>query len=297
MPDRILVTGPNGLLGSALVPYLRSQDDDVVALPHEIADITDAERLRRTIEDIKPRQIINLAAYTNVNRAEREFTLAHRVNAEGARNVAEIARQLNARLIHVSTNFVFAGDKGSPYVESDLPSPVNVYGKSKLAGEQAVYAAYPSSLILRVGWLFGPGGQNFVATILDRGLAYRVALQQQVALQPIRIVVDQRGVPTSTLDVAQAIGQLVSSDITGVLHLVPRGEAVDRFSLVTEIFEMAGMQVAIEPSFSSEFKSDAPRPKAAILGSERDSEPRIPILRNWREALRDYVDSEMQRRP
>jgi dTDP-4-dehydrorhamnose reductase len=237
---------------------------DVLALSRQELDVTDAAAVREALTGADV--AINCAAYTDVDGAESEPEQAMRVNRDGARNVAAAAD----RVLYVSTDYVFDGTKRSPYVESDLTGPLQSYGRSKLAGEQATAAANPRHFVVRSSWLFGAGGRNFVETML--GLE-----------GPIRVVDDQVGCPTFTGHLAEALVRLGATDDYGVHHVAAAGSC-SWFEFAREIFSQAGVERELAPCGTDEFPRPARRPAYSVLGSQRGA--RLP---NWREGLRDYL--------
>ncbi|SNR96590.1 dTDP-4-dehydrorhamnose reductase [Methylobacillus rhizosphaerae] len=213
---KILLTGIHGQVGNALHPRLQ-QLGQVIALDRKQLDLTDINAIRQAVRDIKPDLIINPAAYTAVDKAESEPALAHAINGIAPGIFAEEAARLGALLVHYSTDYVFDGNKSSPYLETDVPHPVSVYGASKLAGEQAIQASNAHHLILRTSWVYSTHGKNFLLTIL------RLAAQQDT----LRIVADQFGAPTSSNTIADttiAILQQWDPQHNGIYHLVNSGE-------------------------------------------------------------------------
>jgi len=214
--------------------------------------------------------VINCAGYTNVDGSEAEPDTAHAVNAEGARNVAEAA----ARVLYVSTDYVFDGTKAGPYVESDPVNPLSAYGRSKLAGERATLTASPQSLIVRTAWLFGAGGGNFVATMLRLG-------EERGELD---VVDDQVGCPTFTGHLAEALLALAEGHGHGFLHVAGAGSC-SWFEFARAIFERVGMDVTVRPCTTAEFPRPARRPANSVLASERGA----PTLPSWQDGLDAYL--------
>jgi dTDP-4-dehydrorhamnose reductase len=237
---------------------------DVLALSRQELDVTDAPAVREALAGADV--AINCAAYTDVDGAESEPEQALRVNRDGARNVAEAA----ARVLYVSTDYVFDGTKRAPYLESDATAPLQSYGRSKLAGERATAEANSRHFIVRSSWLFGHGGKNFVGTML--GLD-----------GPIKVVNDQIGCPTYTGHLAEALVRLAATEDYGVHHMAAGGSC-SWFEFASEIFRQAGVERDVQPCTSEEFPRPAPRPSYSVLGSERGH--RLP---SWREGLADYL--------
>jgi dTDP-4-dehydrorhamnose reductase len=252
------------MLGQGIV---KAAGGEVVALTRADLDVTDADAAR---ESLAGATVINCAAYTDVDGAESNPEDAHAVNEEGARCVAQAAE----RVIYVSTDYVFDGAKDSPYVETDPTGPLQIYGQSKLAGERATAAANPNHLIVRSSWLFGPGGKNFVETIL--------ALGKQK--NELRVVKDQRGCPTFCGHLAEPLLGLAGSDQRGVLHLAAAGSC-SWFEFAREILDRAGVNTPVKPCATKDFVRPARRPAYAVLGSERSG----PVLPAWQDGLDAYL--------
>jgi dTDP-4-dehydrorhamnose reductase len=246
---------------------MRAAGERGVGFTHAELDVTDAAAVADALGGAT---VINCAAYTNVDGAEGDPEAAHAVNALGARNVAEAA----ARVVYVSTDYVFDGGKPGPYVESDPVNPLSEYGRSKLAGERATLTASPHSLVVRTAWLFGAGGRNFVTTMLrageDRG--------------ELNVVDDQVGCPTFTGHLAEALVALADGHGHGFLHVAGSGSC-SWFEFARAIFERAGMDVGVQPCTTAEFPRPAPRPANSVLVSERDA-PRLPA---WQEGLDAFL--------
>ena len=215
---KILVTGVHGQVGHALLRTLDG-DHEVVALDRTQLDLTDTDAIRRTVQSVRPALVINPAAYTAVDKAESEPALAHAINAIAPGVMAEEAAKLNAGLIHFSTDYVFDGNKDTPYVETDAVNPLSAYGRSKLAGEMAIQSVELPHLILRTSWVYGPHGKNFLKTML------RLAAERD----QLNVVADQWGAPTSSNAIATAVNQLLkmwqmsATSQSGVYHFTNSG--------------------------------------------------------------------------
>ena len=278
----ILVTGAAGLLGHALGPRLRQAAPgkgavrltDVTDL-----DVTDAAAVAGALGGLRPRTVVNLAAWTNVDGAESHPAEAARLNAEAPGLLARAAAGAGAVLVHVSTDFIFDGAKGEPYVEDDPPRPLGVYGRTKAEGEARVRAAAPDAhLIVRTAWLYGAGGRNFVDTILG------VARQGK----PLRVVTDQVGCPTWNEDLAEAILALVAADVRGTCHACGAGEA-SWWDLADEAVRAAGLGAAVERITTGEMPRPARRPARSVLATGRLARETGFRFPPWRESVRAYV--------
>jgi dTDP-4-dehydrorhamnose reductase len=260
----IHVVGAGGMLGQDVV---RAAGDRAVALTHADLDVTDHAAVAETLGAAT---VINCAAYTNVDGAQSESDLAHAVNADGARNVAEVSE----RVLYVSTDYVFDGAKREPYVESDLPAPLQEYGHSKLAGEHATAEANENHLIVRSSWLFGAGGRNFVETMLALGRERDELL----------VVDDQVGAPTFTGHLAEALVALADGGQRDVLHVTGSGSC-SWFDFARAIFDRAGVDADVRPCTTDEFPRPARRPPFSVLASERGA----PALPPWQDGLDAYL--------
>lgn len=249
-------------------------------------DITQPSALARLFEEARPQLVIHAAAYTDVDGCERDPERAMRVNGDGARNVAQAARVFDARLVYISTDYVFDGEKGSPYEEGDPPNPRSVYGRSKLAGEAAV-RENATSAIVRTAWLYGRHGRHFVQAIVDRARRG----------EPLRVVTDQVGSPTWSLDLARAIAALVERPGAGVFHATGGGQCSwfeFARAIVEEASRIADVPAApVAPISTRELGRPAPRPAFSVLGNRRLRELGVPPLPDWRDSLRAFLRLEL----
>ncbi len=261
------------MLGRDLARVLA--DRQLTLLDHAACEVTDPKSVESRISAAAPEVVVHLAAFTKVNECERDPIKAFRVNAEGARNVARAAAACGARVIYMSTDYVFDGKANSPYLESDPVLPINVYGRSKLEGERQA-AVLPGTLIVRGGWLFGRGGRNFVEAILA---------QAREGKRP-NVVTTQIGTPTWTAHLARAIAALLDRGVTGVVH-VPAGGSCSWFEFAKAVVEEAGLAVEVDPA--DDEPSGTPRPAYSVLSDSRMRELGIDPLPHWRDGLRGYL--------
>ncbi|MEW6546899.1 MAG: dTDP-4-dehydrorhamnose reductase [Bacillota bacterium] len=275
---KVMVTGSRGMLGRAVVAAFSAAGFDVVALDHGALDVTDLSAVRKVTTELRPGLVVNCAAYTDVDRAESESALAMSVNALGARNVALACLDAGAQLVHISTDYVFSGNKGEPYSIWDPCDPINTYGRSKAWGEYYVRSLLPRSYIIRTSWLFGPGGDNFVATML------RLARDGET----IQVVEDEQGCPTFTEDLAGAMVDLVRTRAFGTYHITNSG-SVTRYGLASLAVALAGLPVRIQPVASGEFPRRAARPRNSALDAFPLRETIGHLLPDWQDAVRRYV--------
>jgi dTDP-4-dehydrorhamnose reductase len=276
---RLLVTGAGGMLGQDVVAAAEASGDEVIALARGDLDVTDERAVAAALSDEHVDAVVNCAAWTDVDGAESDPDGADAVNALGAGKVAQAAAHVGARLVHVSTDYVFDGDRSpdeAAYVESDVPGPRSVYGASKLAGEEAVAEAGGSHAIVRASWLFGVGGRNFVATMLALG----------AERDEVTVVDDQIGCPTATAHLAPALLALArDEEAQGVFHVAGGGRC-SWHELAVEAFRQAGIACRVLPCTTAEMPRPAPRPPFSALESERDDAPLLPP---WQEGLTTYL--------
>lgn len=281
----ILVTGARGMLGRDLVSVLRRHlpPAEIFALGREELDITDEGAVRERVDEVRPAVIINCAAYTDVDGCEAERERAFLVNARGPELLARAASRAGALLLHISTDFVFDGAKGAPYREDDPPRPISAYGESKLAGEEAVRGLAPEHLIVRTAWLYGRHGANFVETIL------RLADRQD----ELRVVTDQVGSPTWTVELASAVVALLRAGARGTYHAAGRGWCT-RYEWAGEILRLAGMERTLVPVTTEEFPRPARRPANSALDCGKLRREVGFRFCPWHRGLARYLRSRQQ---
>ncbi|MFW5469315.1 dTDP-4-dehydrorhamnose reductase [Knoellia sp. CPCC 206435] len=272
---RWLVTGAGGMLAHDLLPRLARAGHEVTAMRRTDLDVTDAGGCADAVDghDV----VVNLAAWTAVDDAETQEAEAFAVNAVGAANLARASTRSGARLVHISTDYVFAGDATSPYAVDAPLAPRSAYGRTKAAGEWAVLAHAPSALVVRTAWLYGAGGPNFVTTMA------RLAGERDT----LAVVDDQHGQPTWTGDLADAVIRLVDSEApAGLWHGTGGGETT-WFGFARAVFEELGLDPErVGPTTTDAFPRPAPRPAYSVLGHDRWAEAALDPLPDWRDALR-----------
>jgi dTDP-4-dehydrorhamnose reductase len=276
---RLAVTGARGMLGQAVVAAARERGHDVIALTRAQADVTDAPALRAALARTTPHAVVNCAAWTDVDGAEDDEDAATAINGAGAGNLAAAAAACGARLVHVSTDYVFDGTKREPYLESDAVAPQSAYGRSKLAGERAIAAVAGDHAIARTAWLFGAGGRNFVETMLRLG----------AERDEVRVITDQVGCPTWSGHLAAALLDLAGARATGIFHVAAAG-ACSWHDLTVEAFRRAGVDCTVRETTTAEFPRPAARPAYSVLRSERRETPDVPA---WQEGLAAYLDQRV----
>ncbi|MFJ5775472.1 dTDP-4-dehydrorhamnose reductase [Streptomyces sp. NPDC093094] len=279
-----LVTGAGGMLGRDTVAALTRRGEDVTGLDHAALDITRQEPVDEAFAAHRPDLVVNCAAYTAVDDAESDEERALLVNAEGPRHIARACAATGARLLHVSTDYVFSGRaRTAPYPEDHPPAPRTAYGRTKLAGEQAVLAVLPeTSAVVRTAWLYGVHGRSFVRTMLDL----------EARRDTVDVVDDQRGQPTWSADVAEhlaVLGPLIGPGLHGVFHATSSGEAT-WYELARAVFDGVGADPdRVRPTSSAAYPRPAPRPAYSVLAHHRWQEAGLPRPRDWRDALHEAL--------
>jgi len=280
----VLITGANGQLGTDLHQVL--DDFQVIPLTHQDIEISDISSVKEAFSEYKPQIVINTAAYVRVDDCEDNPDKAFLVNALGARNLAVVASEFRAKLIHISTDYIFGGEaepRATPYTEFDTPAPVNIYGKSKLAGEDFVRHLCQRHFIIRTSGLFGIAGStskggNFVETTL------RLGKEQD----ELRVVNDQIFSPTYTKDLARKVARLMTTEYYGIFHITNRG-ACSWYEFTKEILRLAGLETRVIPILSDQYLQKARRPSSSVLDNYHLRLLGIDNMRPWQEALRDYM--------
>jgi len=281
---KILVTGANGQLGTDLCKVL--QHFELIPLTHSDIEISDMNSVKQVFTKHKPDIIINTAAYVRVDDCETEQDKAFLINALGARNVAVAAQELGAKLVYISTDYVFGGEsqpQDIPYTEFDTPIPLSIYGKSKLAGESFVRHLCPRHFIIRTSGLFGIAGAsgkggNFVETML------KLAKERE----ELKVVNDQVFSPTYTKDLAKKIAQLITTEYYGIFHITDRGYC-SWYEFAKEILKLADLKIRLIPITSDEYPQKARRPRFSVLDNYHLRLLGMDDMRTWQEALKDYM--------
>ncbi|MFH1366696.1 MAG: dTDP-4-dehydrorhamnose reductase [Patescibacteria group bacterium] len=273
---KILILGAKGMLGTDLMQVFSDHQPTGLDLPD--LDITDNLALEKKLKELRPELVINAAAYTKVDDCEENIELAYNVNGRAPGYLAKYCRQIGAKLVHYSTDYVFNGQKKKGYREDDTVSPLNMYGKTKMMGEKVVFDQIDEHYILRTAWLYGQNGPNFVKTMID--------LSEK---QPeLKVVNDQFGSPTYTLDLAKKTKEIIEDKKIkfGTYHLTNSGTC-SWYEFAIKIFEILGKDVKITPVTTEEFPRPAKRPKYSILKNTK-----LEPLRSWEEALKEYLSHE-----
>lgn len=280
---KVVVIGSTGQLGSYLLSEA-PQKWEIIGLSHADIEVKDYWEVRELLEEIKPDIVINTAAYHNVEKCEENPEEAYAVNAFGARNVATVCELMRCTVVYISTDYVFDGEKESPYIEYDQPNPLSVYGKSKLAGEYETKMVNERHYIVRTSWFFGKSGSrskkgNFVLTML------KLSSERN----EIRVVNDQVGSPTYTKYLARQIYELLKKGVPyGTYHVSNQGET-SWYGFANRIFEISGKEVKVVPISSDEFPSKVRRPKRSVLDNFNLKLLGLDIMPHWEEALKEYL--------
>ncbi len=275
---KILVTGSRGMLAHDVIPMI-SEEHEVLATDIHNLDICSPSAVEQYISCNRPDIIINCASFTNVDACETETDSAFSVNAEGVKHLANMCRKTGALLYHISTDFVFDGTKKTPYTPDDIPNPLSVYAKSKYRGEQYIQEILPRYVIIRTSWLFGAHGRNFVSAILGK-------LKQE---EPLRVVNDQTGCPTCTVDLAGAVRALLAVPAQGVYHMCNDGQC-SWYDFAVKIAELSGFHAEITPVSSSMLNRPARRPAYSVMDCSKLIEQTGFRPRHWHLALAEYLN-------
>lgn len=279
----ILVIGAKGMLGRDLLPILQSSPigREVIGWDIEEIDIREEKGARSRIETLNPETVIHIAAYTDVDGCEKNRDAAFQVNGEGVKHVVLGAKACGARVVYLSTDYIFDGRKKEPYLETDLPNPLNVYGQSKLRGEEYLRQGTDDHLIIRTQWLYGRHGKNFVDSIL----------RQAKEKRELAVVDDQTGSPTYTVDLSRAILSLLNRNSRGTFHAVNQGNCT-WYAFSQAILRFAQVEgIRLTPVSTEALARPAVRPSYSVLDTQKFGRETGMSLRHWTDALRDYLSS------
>ena len=275
---KVLVTGANGQLGYDVVKELQEQNIEYYGATRKDFDIVDFDATEKFIINYMPDVVIHCAAYTAVDKAENEQGLCYLVNASATENIAEICKQINAKMLYISTDYVFDGTKEGFYEVNDKPNPINVYGKTKLLGEFALQKSLKKYFIIRTSWVFGEHGNNFVKTMLRLGNEHK----------EIDVVADQYGSPTYTADLAPLLVNMIQTERYGIYHATNEG-VCSWAEFAEEIFKLAKMDVKINHITSAEYPTRAKRPINSRLSKVKLGAKKFGYLNLWNDALKDFL--------
>ena len=278
----ILVTGGSGQLGSEIRKLSAGHKDSFIFTDVDDLDITRIDALDKFFKTAKIDIVINCAAYTAVDRAEKETAAARRVNAVSCANIAKLSKKFGFRIIHISTDFVYSGGKNTPYLETDRPVPLSVYGKTKLEGEKRITSMADSYIIIRTSWLYSSFGNNFVKTMLKAA----------VVKPELRVVCDQTGTPTYAGDLAEAIMKILPGFKPGtrqIYHYSNEGTA-SWYDFAVAIFDIKGVKIPVIPIRTSEYVSPARRPAYSVMSKEKIKKDFSLTVPYWRKSLKACLD-------
>ncbi len=275
---KVLVTGVGGQLGFDVMRELARRGVEALGADRAEFDITDAGATRKFITDYAPDAVIHCSAYTAVDKAEDEAEACRAVNADGPANIARVCRDIGAKMVYISTDYVFPGNGETFYEPGDPTGPRNVYGQTKLEGEEAVQAIWPNHFIVRISWVFGKNGNNFIKTMLRLG-------REREALS---VIADQWGSPTYTKDLAPLLCDMIETERYGVYHATNEG-VTNWADFAKEIFKEAGISCQVHPVSTEEYPTKAARPKNSRLSKICLEEAGFAKLPTWQDALRRYL--------
>lgn len=275
---KVLVTGVRGQLGHDVVNELEKRGVETVGVDIQEMDITDSASVDRVMKEAAPDAVIHCAAYTAVDAAEENEELCRRVNAEGTRNIAAVCKELDIRMIYISTDYVFDGEGERFWEPDDERAPKSVYGQTKYEGELAVQELLDKYFIVRIAWVFGVNGKNFVKTMLNLSKNH----------DTVRVVNDQFGSPTYTYDLARLLADMVQTDKYGVYHATNEG-VCSWYEFACAIFREAGIKMNVQPVSTQEYGAKAARPANSRMSKEKLTENGFERLPSWQDALRRYM--------
>ena len=276
---KILILGSEGQLGYEFKNYLE-KIENVYSFSHKEVDILDIKKLDNILKEIRPDIVINCVAYTKVDKCEDETDLAFLINSIGAKNISYLSYKYNSKIIYFSTDYIFDGEKKLPYNEFDKPNPLSIYGRSKLFGEKYTKEFNPNHLIIRISWLYGIKGDNFVKTIIKLSKINNI----------LRIVNDQMGSPTYTLDVVKQTYELIKRDYIGLIHSANIGET-SWFNFANLINKKLKLNIKIIPIKTEEYNAKAKRPKYSVLENYILKIENLNIMRNWEVAFNEFIEN------
>jgi dTDP-4-dehydrorhamnose reductase len=285
MQRKVIIFGGGGQLGVELCREFERRGWSVRSFDRQTLDISDAPRVEQAIAQAEAQIVINAAAYNHVDIAEREPLAAYQANALAVRNLAMACRQIDAQFVHYSTDYVFDGAKGTPYVETDMPHPMGAYAVSKLAGELYAQAYLADPLVIRTSGVFGPAGM-----FTPRGNFVELMLRLARENKPIRVVADHVASPAYAPAMATRTAELVEKNIRGLFHM-GGGEAISWYDYAKLIFDLAGVSPSLQPTDEREYRTAAKRPKFSALSNGKLNAAGITPMPPLREAVRDYLEA------
>ena len=277
---KVLVTGVKGQLGYDVVGELTKRGITSIGVDIDEMDITDPESVKSVITEAAPDAVIHCAAYTAVDAAEDNVDLCRRVNRDGTQNIANVCKALDCKMVYISTDYVFDGEGTRPWEPDDKQTPLNVYGQTKYEGELAVMNTLSKYFIVRIAWVFGINGKNFVKTMLNLAKTH----------DKLTVVNDQTGSPTYTYDLARLLVDMVLTDKYGIYHATNEG-FVTWYEFACEIFKTAGVDIEVLPVPSSEYPTKAKRPSNSRMSKDKLKENGFEPLPTWQDALKRYIEA------
>lgn len=277
---RVLVTGATGMVGASVNAYCASIGDELFSYDHSALDISDADAVRRTLESDRPDVVINCAAWTDVDGCQLNQQRAYAANASGPENLANASREIKAGLITISTDYVFDGSKPGFYTQADKPRPQSIYGMAKLEGERLAQRAHPRTIVVRTGFVFGPGGRNFLSMIVARARRG----------ETLRAIKDSYGTPTYSRNLAVRLRELAERDVPDVYHVVNAGEGASYEEFARKALDLAGLATTnLQSIVMDSLARPAPRPRNSRLKCLVSERLGLASLPSWSAALRDFV--------
>ena len=272
---KVLVTGAKGMLGQDLCPILEDYGFEVIETDCDTLDITNELMIKKVFEETQPDYVVHCAAYTNVDKAEEDIETATKINVSGTEYITKACAKLDIPILYISPDYVFNGEKQTPYLTTDTPSPINNYGFTKYQGEEIIKKFCNKYFITRTSWLYGHHGKNFVETM--------ISLKDKDVL---KVVDDQIGCPTWTVELATAITGLLQTENYGTYHVCGSG-STSWYGFAKEIFDYLGLEVNLQPCATSEFPRPAKRPHYSVMENNK-------VCRFWKDALHDYLDLRIE---
>lgn len=288
MKKKLLVTGSKGQLGRDLIDTL-SAKYNISGFDIDDVDIRNLEQLKSFFIQKKPGIVLHTAAFIDVDGCESDIETAMSVNAGGTENVALACKDIGAKLVYYSTDYVFDGENNSPYIESDQPNPQTIYGKSKLEGEKKIAEILDNYTILRIAWLYGAHGNNFVRTMIKLGNEQINNVKDGEGKEPLTVVIDQFGNPTWTVEIARQTEVVINNKLTGVYHCTSEGETT-WYDFAKTIFMELPMKVFLKSCTTDEFPRPAKRPKYSVLENKNLKDLSLNIMSDYKTALREFFN-------
>lgn len=275
---KVFVTGVKGQLGHDVMNELKKREIHAIGVDIDEMDITDADQVEKVIKDAAPDAVIHCAAYTAVDAAEENVDICRKVNAQGTENIAKVCETLDIKMMYISTDYVFNGQGERPWKPDDEREPLNVYGQTKYEGELAVEKYVKKFFTVRIAWVFGINGKNFIKTMLNLGKTH----------DKLTVVNDQTGSPTYTYDLARLLVDMIQTEKYGRYHATNEGLCT-WYEFACEIFKQAGMDVSVSPVTSDEYPSKAKRPANSRMDKSKLAENGFQPLPEWQDALKRYL--------